>query len=243
MKKLNSYETHSQNFLNRHLPGSVFFIVYTVLFIFSFFYIFICRGDLVVSDFFRLWTSLSYGYWIAISFILAQIGLGRIILRLPVLRNSEFSGIPFLVFSFGIGCYVTNCFLTFSAIFKWMCGWGIYLYLLISVFFIVAGFLTLHKFFPGFNDAGIRKSNKRRRWPFWLLGLIIILWISPYFIQTFLPNADWDGAWQHLPLPRLFLERGISWVNPSFMQYDFPGTSCCSDVQTRFASTSRLTVT
>lgn len=225
MKKLNSYETHSQNFLNRHLPGSVFFIVYTALFIFSFLYIFICRGDLIVSDFFRLWTSLAYGYWIAISFILAQIGLGGITLRLPLLRNLELSGIPFLLFSFGIGCYITNCILTLFAIFKWMGGWGLYLYLSLSLPFLVIGFLTIHKTLPGFNNFQESKSDNKlkKRWPVWLVAFLLIIWIFPYFVQTLLPNSDWDGAWHHLPIAKRFLTDGILWVSPDFKQYNFPG--------------------
>ncbi len=51
----------------------------------------------------KLWLSLAYGYWITITFILVQIGLGRLLLRLPLLREINLSKVPHLIFSFGTG--------------------------------------------------------------------------------------------------------------------------------------------
>jgi hypothetical protein len=106
-----------------------------------------------------------------------------------------------------------------------MNSFGIFLYLFLSIPVLVLGFKTLN------NSVFISVETKRnspglfqeKRWILWLIVFFMLLWILPYFIQTLLPNTDWDGAWQHLPLPKLFLERGIAWVDPSFMQYNFPG--------------------
>jgi len=224
MNKINN-KAQSESLKSPQKLIPLFLFIYTVLFAFSIFYLFNYAKIIIISDLFQVWASLAYGYWIAISFILAQIGLGRLTMRLPIFRDSNLTGITFLIFSFGIGFYITNCFFTLSAIFKWIAGFSIYTYIVLSVPLIIIGYRTfidfvyLHKEFKDKSSD----SDLTKRWIIWLVGFLFLIWILPYFIQTLLPNTDWDGAWQHLPLPKLFLERGISWVNPSFMQYNFPG--------------------
>ena len=115
---------------NSKLPINFKIILFIYLFLsaLSFFYLFADFKRIYVPNLFQLWLSLAYGYWVCFSFILSQIGLGSTTLRLPIFRNCELSGFPFLIFSFGAGFYISNCILTFLAIFKWMNGFGTFLY-------------------------------------------------------------------------------------------------------------------
>ena len=47
----------------------------------------------------ELWLHLAYGYWIAITFLIIQIGLGRLLFRLPLLKEIKLNGFPYLIVS------------------------------------------------------------------------------------------------------------------------------------------------
>lgn len=200
----------------------IILLIYGILSAVSFFYLAVYFKKIHISSQVELWLSLVYGYWVCCSFILAQVGIGNVIFKLPFLRNSDLLGIPLLMFSFGAGFYISNCFLTLVAIFKWINGFGIFIYVLICIPVIIFGLKAINdSILLPIRAINISSNNSIKNR--WLFILLIILWVLPYFLQTFLPNTDWDGAWQHLPLPKLFLEKGISWVTPGFMQFDFPG--------------------
>ncbi len=199
--------------------------IYVFLAVCALAYLFHQSGAISFSWPAELWLGLAYGYWIAISFVLAQIGIGRTLFRLPVLRDSRLSSVSCLVFQFSTGFYLSCCFLTFIALFRWFNILGIGVYLSVAVPSLFLGFKTTWE--AVFIDFDRESRNAERmsseKWLPWAVGILFFLWVSPLFIQSLLPNTDWDGASCHLPLAKLFLEDGIFWVNPGFPQYNFPG--------------------
>lgn len=168
--------------------------------------------------------SLGYGYFIATSFIVAQIGIGNLLFRLPFLRDLKLKGLTYLLFSLGGGFYISYCLLMILALLNWLNGPGVLIYLLPAVFSIYLGYKSIKKVILSYHkkinlSPNKKKINKR----IVIIGILIIIWIIPYFIQTLLPNTDWDGASYHLPLAKRFLEGKIFEVDFSFSHYDLPG--------------------
>jgi hypothetical protein len=48
-------------------------------------------------------------------------------------------------------------------------------------------------------------------------------WLWPLFLQTLLPNSDWDSAAYHLPLAQRYLDGELWNRDPLFHVYSFPG--------------------
>ena len=56
------------------------------------------------------------------------------------------------------------------------------------------------------------------------LGLAALAaWAWPFWIETLLPNADWDAALYHLPLAERYLDGSLWGRDPYFPAYSFPG--------------------
>jgi hypothetical protein len=77
-------------------------------------------------------------------------------------------------------------------------------------------------------------SRRSFRWPpgrseLTALGLGIALvavaaaWLWPLWLQTLLPNSDWDSAAYHLPMAQRYLEGELWNRDPLFHAYSFPG--------------------
>lgn len=172
----------------------------------------------------KLWLSLAYGYWITITFILVQIGLGRLLLRLPLLREIDLSKVPHLIFSFGTGFYITYFLLMILAHLNWLKNPIIYLFFFAAVPSAFSGLKTLNKF-----DHSPSREKRKTSYKIGfkicipiVVIIFIIIWFTPFFIQTLLPNTDWDGASFHLPQAKRFLEGKINQIEPSFYFYNFP---------------------
>lgn len=91
--------------------------IYIFLTTCSLFYISSINNLINISLLYKQLFSIGYGYWIAISFIIVQIGIGRILFRLPFLRNIKLSGLAYLMFCLGGGFYVSYYILMILALF------------------------------------------------------------------------------------------------------------------------------
>jgi len=167
--------------------------------------------------------SLGYGYFIAISFIVAQIGMGRILFKLPYLRDLKLSNLTFLLFSLGGGFYVSYCLLMILALLNWLNGPGILIYLLPAVPFVYLGYKSIKEVILSYHKKISLSPNKKKINKIIIISILIFLWIIPYFIQTLLPNTDWDGASFHLPQAKRFLNGEISSVDAYYTPYNYPG--------------------
>jgi 4-amino-4-deoxy-L-arabinose transferase-like glycosyltransferase len=56
-----------------------------------------------------------------------------------------------------------------------------------------------------------------------LLVLVGVYWCISFFIQSLLPNSDWDGASAHLPMAKLIMEDGLWAIDPAIRYYFVPG--------------------
>ena len=56
----------------------------------------------------------------------------------------------------------------------------------------------------------------------WLL-IPVIIWLLPYLIHSLLPNAGWDSAELHLPLGKLFIQKGNLFTHPVYYKFAITG--------------------
>lgn len=198
--------------------------IYIFLTICSLFYIFSINNLINISLLYERLFSIGYGYWIAISFIIVQIGIGRILFRLPFLRNLKLSGLAYLMFSLGGGFYVSYCILMILALLNWLNGPGIVVFILFAIPSIFFGYRSIREITLYYHKKISSSSNKNLiKKKLFIISILIIIWIIPYFIQTFHPNTDWDGASFHLPQAKRFLEGKITSVDASYPSYNQPG--------------------
>lgn len=53
--------------------------------------------------------------------------------------------------------------------------------------------------------------------------LVLVLWAWPFWLETLLPNADWDAALYHLPLAERYQGGALWGRDPYFPAFSFPG--------------------
>jgi len=177
-----------------------------------------------------VWLKIVFGYWAVLIFFLAQIGWGKIILdkRKPFLLNKDhFEGPIRLLFLFGIGFYLSSLILLILALLDFLRSPGILIYIIPALAAAPIGLSECKKVLQEINlrrekpsSAVDKRTLCKRKFVFIILTAILIF---PFFIQSFLPNSDWDGAAYHLPLAERFLEGRILQVVPEFETYNFPG--------------------
>jgi hypothetical protein len=165
----------------------------------------------------------AYGWWAALTLILAIHQAGGVLARLPPLGEWGVSGWAAALFRYALGSWALACLLLLLALLRSLEGPG-------GVSF---AFLTLA--LAGWSLWKIGQAAFARKAPEpatpasdsnagirILVGLALILWFVPYLIQTLLPNLDYDSHMYHLPLGRRLLH-GLAWaVDPNVEYLDFP---------------------
>lgn len=199
--------------------------LYIILCIASVLYLIAYKNLIPISPQLELWLHLAYGYWIAMTFLIAQIGLGRWLFRISIFRAIDLTGSTYVLFCLGSGLYISYFYLLASA---WLFQFNritIILFFLISVAAAVAGIKTIKRaaFFYTSNKTDPSPKIKTKRLVSILIVILFLLWFTPFFIQTLMPNTDWDGAAYHLPLAKRFLAGKINSVDPTFLHYNFAG--------------------
>ena len=163
-----------------------------------------------------------YGYGIAISFTLAQIGIGLSLLHLSYLRRLHLQGFPLILFSFVIGFHLSYALFLLLALLPDHTPSALLLYAVAGIPAAVYGALSMIRIWVKYT-AGRIPSDRGKRILVGTAVLLLILWFLPYLAQSVLPNSDWDGGAIHLPQAKRFLEGRITEKQLSFPAYHHPG--------------------
>lgn len=177
-----------------------------------------------------VWLKIIFGYWVVLTFILVQIGCGRIILsiwRFSSIKKKSFEGPLRLFFLFGIGFYLSSLILLVLALLDQLKSPGIFIYIIPALAAVPLGLIEVRKVQGEINlkrekrfiSVGEETGQRKKIVVICLIAIMII----PFFVQSFLPNSDWDGAAYHLTLAERFLDGRILQVVPEFDTYNFPG--------------------
>jgi len=214
----------ANNFITK-LAIKIILSLYIVLSIATFVYFSAHTNLIPMSAQLELWLHLAYGYWIAITFLIIQIGLGRFLFRLPLLKEIKLNGFSYLIFCQGCGFYVSSFFLLVSAWLFQLNSFTVFLYILMALPAALLGIKTIKEvvFFIYSKKTKNPKKNKLKLLAPLIVVILFLIWFTPFFIQTLTPNTDWDGAAYHLPSAKRFLEGKITTVDPTFYHYNFAG--------------------
>jgi|GEM_PF-1838999 len=164
----------------------------------------------------------AYGYAIAVSFSLAQIGLGLWFLRTACFRRLCLRGLTRILFSFVIGFHLSYALLLLLALFPAHAPRALTLYTIVGFPAALFGALSLIRMRPR-RAAAQRSSSRKKQIAVGTSVLLLILFFLPYLAQSALPNSDWDGDAFHLPQAKRFLDGGIMDRSLLFPAYQYPG--------------------
>ena len=163
---------------------------------------------------------LAYGWWIALSFVLLQVALGRRLLRSWQAKAFGPSGPTAWLISFTIGFWLSAIVLMAVAWAGLLNRYGLLLYML------AAAIVALRPSKSAWRHIGRSFLLPIDRWLVVALLLVggVLATMLPFFIQSLLPNSDWDGASTHLPLADWFRDSGLSPIPSSHSNLIIPGT-------------------
>ena len=170
---------------------------------------------------------LAYGWWVASTFALVQIGLGRtILLRLPLRGWAPRPSARVILWA-ALGACASYALLLVLALLKSLNHGGGWIYFALTLPPAIWGLIPLLKAssLGGRNDWILHHRNPGFRALLWSAGAIGILCLLPILAQTLLPNSDWDGAMYHLPNAQHFLKGEVAEVFPLNYCMDDPGAA------------------
>ncbi len=144
-----------------------------------------------------------YGWWVATVFTLAQIGIGRAWARTRWLGRRRLEGLGDVATAAAIGLATTSTILLVVGLLGGLDREGA---LVVSTILLAFAISTV---------AARRRpqsaASRRWAWRCALRALVVIVLATPYFVQTLLPDSDWDSALYHLPLAERLLD-GALWT-------------------------------
>lgn len=166
----------------------------------------------------------AFAWWMALSFVAVQWGIGACLLELPVFSGIEGPGRGLLAIS--LGAFASAWLLALLGVLGLLNQVGLWIYLALSLTLAVRAVLLAWRSAeqPAFEaGAAPVAANFISRHPrlFWFGVLIFCL---PYVLQTLLPDADWDAAQYHLPMATAFLDKGVFAADYALHAYFRPGT-------------------
>lgn len=166
------------------------------------------------------WSDRAYGFWVACTFLLMQIGLGhRICQSFSSLKDYTNKGISSFFGYFTLGSFLVYTLLLLASLLGFFCEpWGFFLVALV----LLAGFVEIFFLMRRFQLVLIKIPYCRKF--FVLLGLVFIGYcFFPYLIQTLLPNSEWDSAAYHIYIAKRLLYEGFWQTEPMLPHYNFCG--------------------
>jgi hypothetical protein len=175
-----------------------------------------------------LWLSLGYGYWIVFTFLALQVGIGAAVLGLPLLRDCRGSGLSGVLFSLGVGCWVSSNLLLGLGLLGWLKPAGLVAYVLVALCLASLGLvLGRHGVLPEAAVVPVadKSMSPDRLWLRRAVLVLIAIWIIPHVVRTLLPSTSWDGDMYHLPLAWRMCDPGPAATNPYFVHHDFAATT------------------
>ncbi len=166
--------------------------------------------------------ALVSGTWLALSFIVAQFGIGSACMQMRLFRSNDASALRKPIVAVAVGTYATVLLLWLFALTGPLHLWKILL--TIAVISSVAGY--------GFVCEGGRKmfaftdADQAAKAPL-LLKLSALAWLIylflPQILRASFPVSDWDSVMYHLPLAQKFMSGGVLHIEPYSQHLNFPG--------------------
>ena len=180
-------------------------------------------GPETVPGIFLFWLDRLWGWYVALLFIAIALGLGHLVTKFSILDCCNSKNLPEVLLQLTFGLWIITTGLMCLTLFREMQQ---------TLLFIFIFTVTLIGGYGIFQFANINTCNNdnttlnefvgwRKYFP--LLVLIGGYWIISFFVQSLLPNSEWDGASTHLPMAKLIMEDGLWALDPAIKHYFVPG--------------------
>jgi hypothetical protein len=180
-----------------------------------------CQFELVSTpQALAVWLELGYAHWVLAGVIIALLGLGQAAFRassllseLPLSRSSA------LALYLGVGLVATTAFLLMAAAAGTLpIGVGLWVVLALGAVVVCA-----RRGEPEHRVTAAEGPATTRQARGYLLPAAVILLALPYWLQTLLPNSDFDAAAHHLPMASHLLANGFMATDPLYPPSCYPG--------------------
>jgi 4-amino-4-deoxy-L-arabinose transferase-like glycosyltransferase len=180
-----------------------------------------CRFELVSTPrALALWLELGYAHWVLAGVLIALLGLGQAAFRASgLLRDLPLSRSSALALYLGAGLVATTAVLLPAAAAGTLpVGVGLWVALAGGAVVLCArGGGPERRAIAADGPAATRQERG------FLLPAVVILLALPYWLQTLLPNSDFDAAAHHLPMASHLLANGFMATDPLYPPSCYPG--------------------
>jgi len=180
-------------------------------------------GPETVPGIFLFWLDRFWGWYIALLFIAIALGLGHLVTKFSILDccNGKTLSEGLLQLTYGLWIITTG--LMGITLFREMQQALLFIFIFTVPLIGGYGIIQFAKIKTSNNDNMTLNEFVGWKKYFPLLVLIGGYWIISFFIQSFLPNSDWDGVATHLPMAKLIMEDGLWVLDPAIKGYFVPG--------------------
>jgi hypothetical protein len=166
------------------------------------------------------WLEGMASHFVVLAFFALHVGLGSLVLRSLSLDDRFPGWSERIVCRLTAGLFVSAIVLTLLCLIGLLGGWSAALYA-VALTVANAAFVWPHL------DLRPPQGGPPNAAYFTLAAVLLVaaglLWMYPIYLQTLLPNWDWDSAVYHLPLAQRFLE-GLLWnTDPLHSAHSYPG--------------------
>ena len=144
-----------------------------------------------------LWLSIGYGWWIALSFVLLQVSLGRRLAGSWLASSLGRDPLAIWLASFTTGFWLSTVAFFLLAGLGLLDGVGIALYLVGSAI-ILSG--PARRNWRSLGERFLPPLDRKFMAALILTAAVMLIWL-PLLVQTLLPNSDWDALTAYGGLP------------------------------------------
>ena len=169
------------------------------------------------------WIDRLWGWWTAAALAAVALGIGRLLTDLPLLSDCRDQGLLGALLQISLGLWALTTGLAALSLARALNGAFLAVLVATAIAAGGAGLIRLSR------DIAIAHGHKTGDGSFpgsksWLaVALLGSWWFVSFFVQSLLPNSEWDGASAHLPLARRLVTEGLWATDPVYFHSDLPG--------------------
>ena len=170
-----------------------------------------------------LWIDRLWGWWAAAALAAVALGIGRLLTDLPLLSDCRDQGLLGALLQVSLGLWALTTGLAALSLARALNGAFLAVLVATAVAAGGAGLIRLSRDIAVAHsyNTGDESSPRSKSWL--AVALLGSWWFVSLFVQSLLPNSDWDGASAHLPFAHRLVTEGLWATDPVYFHFDLPG--------------------
>lgn len=170
-----------------------------------------------------LWIDRLWGWWAAAALAAVALGIGRLLTDLPLLSDCRDQGLLGALLQISLGLWALTTGLAALSLARVFHGVILAVYVATAVALGGAGLIRLSRDIAIAHDHHRGDGSSQRSKSWLAIALLGSWWFVSFFVQSLLPNSEWDGASAHLPIAHRLLTEGLWATDPVYFHFDLPG--------------------